>query len=49
MFFFSPISPYFQPWDNAQSDVTPLWHNLLLSSKKQEAADGECHASRLLC
>lgn len=34
--FFPPISPYFQPWDDAQSDVTPLWHDLLLSSKSKK-------------
>lgn len=33
---FSPISPYSQPWDDAQSDVTPLWHALLLSSKSKK-------------
>lgn len=27
--------PYFQPWDDAQSDMTPLWHDLLLSSKSK--------------
>lgn len=34
--YFSPISPYFQPWDDAQSDATPLWHALLLSSKSKK-------------
>lgn len=36
LFIFFSISPSFQPWDDAQSDVTPLWHDLLLYSKSKK-------------
>lgn len=36
MFFFPHFPPISPPWDDAQSDVAPLWHDLLLSSKSKK-------------